>query len=232
MKKVLICVLALGMFAAPAFASTIKDSKHDLSMDSDALILSDNHNELCVFCHTPHQASTSVTLAPLWNRTTDGNVSNLEVEDLYDSASLSPASAPNADLLLAIQQSDAPLCLSCHDGSNMAGGIKNLGNIAGPVTFVGGVSAIPEASRANIMNDSMLKDDHPIGMVYADVVTAKPTDFNAASPEGKIGTQELPLFDGRMWCASCHAVHGVADVPSFLRASNNQSDLCLQCHNK
>ncbi|MDO3378801.1 cytochrome c3 family protein [Geoalkalibacter halelectricus] len=235
MKKLMVVALAVGVLAAPALAS-IKDSKHDLSVHSTATIKSD-YDELCIFCHTPHQASTTVSNAPLWNRNTDGGVSSFTTADLYDSQSLTPASKPDAaGLLDAIKNSDVPLCLSCHDGTGMASGIIHKGAEAAPPVFTGGDGGNDQiGGRANLKDGgNVLKDDHPIGMVYDDVVTAKSDDFNAVV-DGVIpgpGGRDLPLFGGRMWCASCHAVHGVPGVDSFLRASNEQSGLCLACHNK
>ena len=232
MKKVIMMALAVGMFAAPALASIV-NSKHDLSANSSASIKTD-YDELCIFCHTPHQASMSVSNAPLWNRNTDGGVDSFTTAALYDSESLTSASRPEAaGLLDAIKNSDVPLCLSCHDGTSMANGIIHKGAEEGSPVFAGGIEAID--GRANLKaGENLLKDDHPIGMVYADVRSAKESDFHAAVDGAVPGPNgsELPLFGGRMWCASCHAVHGVAGVSSFLRASNEQSGLCLACHNK
>jgi predicted CXXCH cytochrome family protein len=41
----------------------------------------------------------------------------------------------------------------------------------------------------------------------------------------------IPLFAGKLECASCHTVHDNSNVP-FLRADNTGSALCLKCHNK
>lgn len=236
MKKVMVLALAVGVLATPALAS-IKDSKHDLSTHNigPGVTITSDYDELCVFCHTPHAASTAVSKAPLWNRGgAGGDLSGLATTDLYDTNSLTNASKPSAAILSAIQDSDAPLCLSCHDGTAMAGGIIHQGSATGSPVFTGGIGAGNDqiGGRANIMNANKLKDDHPIGMVYDDVVSAKSNDFHASTAGDTVGTAGLPLFGGRMWCASCHAVHGVTGVPSFLRTSNNQSALCLNCHDK
>jgi predicted CXXCH cytochrome family protein len=42
----------------------------------------------------------------------------------------------------------------------------------------------------------------------------------------------LPLFDGKMQCATCHDVHDNSTYRPFLRASTTQSALCLACHGK
>jgi predicted CXXCH cytochrome family protein len=42
----------------------------------------------------------------------------------------------------------------------------------------------------------------------------------------------LPLFDGKMQCATCHDVHDNTSSRPFLRASTTGSEICLACHGK
>ncbi|KIH77925.1 doubled CXXCH domain-containing protein [Geoalkalibacter ferrihydriticus] len=216
MKRVFSLAVALALFATPAAAS-IRDTPHDLSSSSSATIRSDNVDDLCVFCHTPHAASTSVDNAPLWNRGIGGA---LDVADLYDSPSLTDASKPAA-VLAEINGSDARLCLSCHDGSSMASGLVNPPGGVQP-TFLNGVDTVSGA--ANLFDaTNMLTNDHPIGMNYA---AAQGDDAGLrAAPAG------IRFFDGVMWCASCHDVHSNTHQP-FLAMDNSGSSLCLACHDK
>ena len=68
--------------------------------------------ELCIFCHTPHFAQTSITQAPLWNH------SNTVVAayTLYSSPSLAAA--------LSQPSGQSKICLSCHQTLSTYSGAK------------------------------------------------------------------------------------------------------------
>ena len=75
---------------------------------------------------------------------------------------------------------------------------------------------------------SDLRDDHPVSIEYI-----------VSNGLKAIGTpMDLPLFTGasgtlsnQVECATCHDVHdGGADM--FLRVDDNNSDICIYCHNK
>lgn len=69
-----------------------------------------DYGEVCVYCHTPHQASTALP-APLWNRTTRATTYTMP-------AARDPgASQPGAASLA---------CLSCHDGTVAVDSIINM----------------------------------------------------------------------------------------------------------
>ena len=101
--------------------------------------------------------------------------------------------------------SDAPLCLSCHDGT---------------LTYAY-LSAL-DGTSTDLGND--LSDDHPVGFHFdaaLDLEIENPTtarvNFGASN-------------DG-MWCSSCHNVHDNT-YPPFLVMSNSGSALCRDCHMK
>lgn len=222
MKKVLVLMALLAMTATPALAG-IRNSPHDLSSSNGNInvdVKSTNTTQLCVFCHAPHNATTAVN-APLWNRTTK----DLSTVALYNSASITSFTKPNA-VRSTITSSDATLCLSCHDGSNLAGGLTNNPNGTAP-TFAAGLNTV--GGNAVILDGTNgLSNDHPIGMLYNSVQGAKNTEFNA-NPAG------VKFFNGRMWCSTCHDVHNYGTAGStqpFLRVSIDGSQLCLDCHNK
>ena len=60
--------------------------------------------QVCIFCHTPHNAKPAV---PLWNKVMPGGFTY----DLYSSGSLSSAARS-----AATPGPESLLCLSCHDG--------------------------------------------------------------------------------------------------------------------
>jgi len=210
MKKVLVLAAAIALFATPAL-SAITGTKHDLSAYGGA------GNELCVFCHTPHGGATG-GIAPLWNR------SQVSATNFYNSATLDAAtSVASANL------TDAPLCLSCHDGS-VAEVLTNEPN-------AGATDATGLVVGANATLGTDLSNDHPIGFDYTTVALAdggSDAEINSkAAAEGVLGTGALSFGGGNdMWCSSCHDVHGVAGVSTFLRVANTNSNLCKACHGK
>lgn len=212
MKRVFFLTVALLMLALPVFAG-IDGSKHDLVVPDAG-----TNDELCVYCHTPHGADIAVTKAPLWNRT------NVNATTVYAGLDLEAA------LVLAnVNATDAPLCLSCHNGAGLNGALKNPPN---GKTIDLSLYAWSSAA-ANLGTD--LNNDHPIGFNY---VTHQTTDAELklkATVEGLAGggmAGALSYGSGSdMWCSSCHDVHNNTNAP-FLRVANTNSALCLACHTK
>lgn len=209
MKRVFFLTVALLMLALPAFAG-IDGTKHDL-VGPDA----GTNDELCVYCHTPHGADISVTKAPLWNRT------NVDATSVYAGLDLEAA------LVLAnVNATDAPLCLSCHNGAGLNGALKNPpnGKTIDLSLYAWGSAA------ANLGAD--LNNDHPIGFSYATHQTTDAGLDTKANAEADLGAGALSYGSGNdMWCSSCHDVHDNTAAP-FLRISNANSALCLACHIK
>lgn len=207
MKKLLVLVALATLVSTSAFA-LIANTKHDLSSGSAATIKG-NSTEICVYCHTPHGASSAGT-APLWNRTV------VNATGFYGN----PAGSMNASATLAgVNASDAILCLSCHDGSSLNGVLNNPPNTGGtnPAGQVG--------AQGNIGTD--LSNDHPIGFVYANA--AVDTEIRN-TPTNSLKVTFGASSDS-MWCSSCHDVHN-NDNGAFLMLNNNGSALCLSCHIK
>jgi len=212
MKKVLVLAAAAMLLATPAMA-LISGTAHDLSSGNLFTVEGDS-DEVCVYCHTPHGGA--LLDAPLWNRT----VAN--ATGFYNSATL------DVDTSLAgTNASDAPLCLSCHDGSSVGDALTNPPNPLASVTVTGALSA-----NANLGKD--LSNDHPVGFEFTTAAQTSDGElFPKATIETGAMTDALSYGSGNdMWCSSCHDVHGVSGVPTFLRMSNAGSNLCLACHNK
>ncbi|MBE9554201.1 MAG: cytochrome c3 family protein [Proteobacteria bacterium] len=205
LKYLIGSAFALTMVSAtPALAvDLVAGSSHDLSVPAE---------EICVYCHTPHNGNTAIP-APLWNR--DMVVTSFA---MYASPTLNMSIA-------ADPQAISLACLSCHDGVTaynniVQGTASNIGVMVAP--FAVGLDG--------------LGNDHPISITY-DIVAD--TAFNAATGIGAPGANVggLPLFDrvagsnDQVECATCHNPHEATN-PSFLRATNVQSDLCTTCHIK
>lgn len=206
-KKLTGLIAVTGLFVAgSAFAQTIVGTDHDLSG------VQGTGGEICVVCHTPHNADTSVAEAPLWNHA-------------VTTADFTVYSSPTFDGGPSGQPGGASrLCLSCHDGTvaldAFGGGAGTAGNVIAP------------GDAAYIGID--LSNDHPISFIYDSALAT--SDGGLADPatanSGLGGTIDADmLFAGNMECASCHDVHDNTIAP-FLRLSNAASAMCLTCHNK
>ncbi len=234
MKKLLIVTIALtlGVFLASSSFAGIAGSKHDLSSTgingnvdaTNALRVS--NNEICVYCHTPHNANDAVSDAPLWNK-------DLTTQTFtpYDSTTLDATMGTGGDEVTGVSL----LCLSCHDGVTaldaygattrdvfQGNGNDVLGSAAGDVDWSG--------SLANLGTD--LARTHPVSFVYQSAITNGDLGLNARADGNAVDNL---LFGGtgdrKVECASCHDVHDDTNAP-FLVMSNASSTLCLVCHNK
>ena len=167
--------------------------------------------ELCIFCHTPHFAQTSITQAPLWNH------SNTVVAayTLYSSPSLAAAlSQPNGQ---------SKICLSCHDGTVAVDSFAVAGVMRSGVVTIGSTNRIGGASS--------LATDHPISFTYDLGLTTNSLSGLAvpSSAAWVDAGHTVPLFAGKLECGSCHEPHNNS-FGKFLRISNAGSALCIKCH--
>lgn len=206
-----ICVVALTAVASlPAAAGTIVGSDHDFSASGWS------GGQICIACHTPHNASTTVTNAPLWNHTTTATTFAL-----YTS--------PTLNSTVGQPDGTSKLCLSCHDGTVA---LDSFGGTTGSIYLSG--SAVLGTSLA---------DDHPVSMLYdtalstADGALANPaaqTVTIGAGSQTRTGTiAAVMLRANKVQCASCHDVHNTfTNGPNLLVKSNAASALCLTCHVK
>lgn len=215
MKKVLVLTVALAMMAAPALALTIVNSKHDLSNSSTTTgPKASTNDEICVFCHTPHNAG-AMGFAPLWNRTT------AKATVIYTGVAIN-----NNATLATVNASDAPLCLSCHDGLSLTDPLKNPSN---RFTVANNTAGLAEISNNNAKLGTDLRNDHPVGFNYNATLISDDTELNTLADATTDGAQ---FFKGnQMWCSSCHDVHDNT-YGAFLITSNSASKLCLACHIK
>jgi predicted CXXCH cytochrome family protein len=236
-------VTVLAITAAAALAggerasaqnTGILATKHNLSTSgTGAIHVTSGTAEVCVFCHTPHGADTTVA-APLWNRA----INTTGAYTMYSSDTF--------DATIDSQPTGVSLaCLSCHDGTIAFDALRNLPGPGGfsdnPTsagwTFVGAApgNKMP-AGVTNLGTD--LTNDHPISMIYSSAkspsstsgVNDHATGFKEPDPTGQF-PNGVRLYAGKVQCASCHDPHR-SDTPTFLRVSNAGSALCLTCHRK
>jgi predicted CXXCH cytochrome family protein len=193
---VLLALVILVCAASRLGAVGISGTAHDLSGRGWGT------NEICAFCHTPHNAKVP-QLAPLWN-----HGSSAATFTVYSSSTLNAVPGQPAGTSKA--------CLSCHDGTVA---LDTYGTRTGTNTLTG-----------SALLGTDLSNDHPVSFTYdAALATADGGLVSPASASQVVAG--IPLFTGKLECASCHSVHDNASG-NFLRGSNAASILCLKCHTK
>lgn len=219
MKRIigLLVAVSVMVFSGSAMAadSTIVGGPHDMTVQAFSGGLTGTQaNEVCIYCHTPHNASKKLQL---WNR--DSSTSTFSRYTSYTMDMLTAA----ADIS---ETSVSRECLSCHDGTTAIDAIIK-GN-------VGGAQVMTAGAAGNFGLD--LSDDHPIGITYDTVAATGDTAFNTIADATADGVDFFGAGTDQVECPSCHNVHGsnrAADNNSkFLRTSNYGSKLCLACHIK
>jgi predicted CXXCH cytochrome family protein len=183
-------------------SATIVGTKHDLSTSGPNSTLKGG-TDICVYCHTPHGASS--TSVALWNRAALTTVFTLYSSETLQAVPGQPGGVSSA-------------CLSCHDGTL---GVDAYGKNTGTSTKkITGDAAL----------GTDLTNDHPISFTYDAALAI--SDPGLVSPTSdKLVVAGVPLFASKLECASCHNVHDNTNSP-FLRVSNVGSALCLKCHKK
>jgi len=211
MKRILFVLSIIVIVSAISMAQSVVGSHHDLSTGGMITDKSTDQDQVCIFCHTPHQKG--MTTDPLWNHTLSSQASY----GVYASSTLN---ATPTDI--GGGSSVSNLCMSCHDGTVA---VNNLGN--GTATMGSGHELDANGklvSDANLGTD--LSNDHPINFTYDAALAA--ADGGLKDPSTLTGVK---LFSGTVQCASCHNPHDET-YEDFLRTSNSGSALCLKCHNK
>lgn len=263
-KTLILAIVAAGMMVASlAVAATgIENTKHNFTQNAPADFgstqLHDSSNEqpqLCVYCHTPHNAGQPRFL---WNKVSKNTVLTYK---FYSSVSTTNTtrsqSAFSAD-------SSSLLCLGCHDGKSAMNVLHNGGKgTAAPGGYPAGSkyafgtgelfmdNPTPSMFLPNPPSPSLgggtagvgttvdLTDDHPVGFSYKDVYAERTVGLR--SPDNAVLTSgnKIKLFGGsaqKVECATCHDPHvdynTTPALKPFLVMSNSGSLLCLSCHDK
>jgi predicted CXXCH cytochrome family protein len=220
-KRLLLIALFFSLLGGSGLIlAAISNTKHNLSAGGPGTVKATTEQQICVFCHAPHNANPA---APLWNRSLSYQVSGFYTP--YSSATLAATggAAPGQPT------GASKLCLSCHDGTVALGSVENKpgGGGAGIITMTGSLTA-----AANLGTN--LANDHPVSFLYDAALAAKNPELvpPASLPAGKI----KPDSSGQAQCTSCHDPHSDT-YPKFMLsgyqdASGYGSPLCRTCHNK
>ena len=100
-------VYTLAGSAATAQDKSVVHSKHNLSARGPGTTRALNEQEVCIFCHTPHNAQPQ---SALWNR----QFPDMHYR-IYDSST--------TDARIGQPSGPSKMCLSCHDGSVALGNL-------------------------------------------------------------------------------------------------------------
>ena len=205
MRSLKLAALAatLALMAPAVLAAQISNTKHNLNANAYGTGQA-QYGEVCVYCHTPHQAMTFV---PLWNHDTTAATFTMYTSGTIDGT----IDAKPGSVSLA--------CLSCHDGTV---GLDALVNLPRSTTLTATGVTMPTDSTGYVGVD--LSNDHPVSITYVSGTTGQ--DMNDPST-----LSYARLYNGKVECGSCHDPHDNTNEP-FLRAANTNSQLCLDCHNK
>lgn len=214
----------------------ILNTKHNLSTSGPNSIKASSEQEVCAFCHIPHNSQPG---KPLWNREMPSSSYTL-----YTSTYLERTNYPVPSDLGSADDAPGQLsrqCLSCHDGTIAIGGIYAIrGTILGSALSVNDTNAngtMKSSADGHIGSD--LSNHHPVGFEYDPSVTiaydsgVKTIELKN-SPDSPI---KLYASSGKNYveCASCHDVH--SENTKFLRVDvgshgENVSQTCTSCHEK
>lgn len=134
MQKIIAALVVLSTVAGLAYAAgdigtkfsnrgSIKNTRHNMMQRQDDGVpngsamdqFRNDYQEVCVYCHTPHGANTTVNL-PLWNRTMKSTT--YTTYNQLGTSSLTQEVAQPGNNSLA--------CLSCHDGQTAIDSIINM----------------------------------------------------------------------------------------------------------
>ena len=189
---------ACGAHAQTDIAKTV----HNLTPEGPGAMKESVKTGLCVFCHTPHNATPA---ASMWNKDLPG-----VTYQLYSSSTL------RGDLKQPTGSSR--LCLSCHDG------FVAMGNLRVPAAEK--TLTLGPMTGSNVLGTD-LSDDHPISFVYDGALAAKHAGI--VDP-ASLPPRTLPLDSQKqLQCTTCHNAHE-SRRPKFLRVDNPYGAMCVMCH--
>ena len=187
--------IAIGSAGSVEATADITGSDHDFTSEAWT-------DQICIVCHTPHNADLAVSDSPLWNHG-------------VTAATFTPYDSATLDSTPGQPGGTSKLCLSCHDGTVA---IDTFGGSTGTTMMTG---------DANFGTD--LKDDHPIGFAFDAALVTADGELNDPTTTG---LPLFGASADQLECATCHDVHNTSGFSDMLRLDNVGSALCLKCHDK
>ena len=190
--------------APAAFADSVINSKHNLAVSGPGPIRAAGEKEICIFCHTPHMATSE---SPLWNHA----LATGPYKEYSSTTLKAKVGQPTGA---------SKLCLSCHDGTVALGMVNSRRST---IQMANGVSLMPDG-RSRIGTD--LSDDHPVSFTYDSVLAGRQGELrDPATLNDRVRVDH----NSQMQCTSCHDPHD-NQFGKFLVEDNTSSKLCRECH--
>ncbi|MFN7915647.1 MAG: cytochrome c3 family protein [Vicinamibacterales bacterium] len=182
-------------------AVTLPTNKHNLSTSGPGPVQAQTTTEICIFCHTPHNANT---VTPLWSQ-------NLS------SATYTTYTSSTMNATVGVPQGSSKLCLSCHDGTVAIGNIAGSGQIP--------MNGLPTGKLTGSSSlGTNLRDDHPISFVPSTGATL--VNPPAGSPVALDANGQVQCVS----CHDAHQQDIDTTTKKFLVMNNSGSSMCLVCH--
>ncbi len=225
--------------AAAMAAPGIRNSAHDLSSSSAATVHNSVDNQICKYCHTPHQAQSTQLL---WNHTaTANNVANWGNDLDGNALTATTAGTP----LPTTVRGGSKRCLGCHDGSVAIGDVSNAGG--GQKGVIAGLENINGYTDANgklidaakvIGVGGNMGGNHPVSIPYAGQTGYNNSDSKATADDN-IGNYFKATNAGCTsatgWCTDSPASDGrngaaINLIPNAAGGQTNFGIECSSCH--
>lgn len=240
----IVLALVVGLAGSQALAQ-VASTKHNLGVNGPGPNKLDTGGttEVCVFCHTPHGASTT-TSAPLWNK----NLGDGSGYTMYNTAN----SVTMDGQVLADVGSVSLACLSCHDGAQAMDNILNAPG-SGGFSAGGGAIGLEGAawtwanvgvgvdangrltSVANLGTD--LSNDHPIGVEYCGGGWSGPTATGPCKDSDFYAPQSTTINTTKVfWVDTSAGTGGTRDKTDMIlynrgfTLGTGPSVECASCH--
>jgi len=239
--KLIILYSASGIFLilCPLFVSAagIKDTKHNLSVSGTGTVKAVEETQICIFCHTPHNAYPDY---PLWNHDPSAVISYTHyTSDTLQSYKFE-AEAPPID-------GGSKLCLSCHDGTIAVGAVNSsFADIAMEISeCIDASGKLTSGTGCTGYIGTDLSGGHPISIVFDSILVGKRNSSTTLCPLNQPPTRQtepyVRLYPTRggygVQCTSCHDPHTNRSTeikngnkwPPFWQKTTHDG-VCLVCH--
>jgi hypothetical protein len=178
---------------------------------------------LCSFCHTAHDNEGTADRTFLWAHELPASFGTP-----YSSPTLQ--SSPSTDATSQTAQ-----CLGCHDGTVAL----SSGNYGTPATtedfYINGTAITTNGMLSEPGLIVPLSRTHPVSFTYDATLAAKHQLRVPADSKSIDGFGIVPLYNGKMECATCHDPHIKSGImrrqfPTGATQDNNTGSFCLYCH--
>lgn len=209
----------MALFIPLPLFGGVKNTKHNLSVSGPGPAAALTETGVCIFCHTPHNASPA---NPLWNHVlSEATYTNYWSPTLKSYAS--QAEAPPVDGF-------SKLCLSCHDGTVALGALINRQEEIETVP-----DFLTEGMKGYLGTD--LSGGHPISIIFDEALAGMrnqdPSIMHLNWPINDPYVKLYPTQRGMgIQCTTCHDPHGgrgEPTAPPFWQKSTHD-EVCLVCH--